>query len=534
MNAVSPSLTASGSSAGFGTRLIRLLFFCTVALAGTLFWIAPRPPLADLPQHAAQVALLHDLLTGTSPWSDLVRVNYFTPYLLGYGLALALSFVMPVLAALKLCMMLAFYAFVAAGLALRKEFRADARLDWLYVLGFFGYAYQYGFYTFLLAVPVGLFFLILARRFAQAPTRAGGLAVLVAGVFLFFSHGLMFLFCCALGAAFIPCFVKGFARMLRAALPYALLGVLTLTYLAYVKHSALVIPAGSTQASAGTMWDWSGSFGWHRVYNFLLYTVATEMKDWYFMLGAMFMLAAPWLMGAKLNRQDPSALLPMLGAVLIWFAAPSDAMGIAALYQRFAIILLTAYALMFRAEAVHAKEINESAPRRTGATPRTLLTQVLLMIFCWSYLSVLAVREHRVAVEDAPFETLLDATEPGQRALSLIYAPESPIIDSLWTYHTYPLWYQADRQGFVDFNFAFFLPQIVRFRPDRIPPARPSAEGSAPQDFSWHKFEGRMYRYFFVRHTAPLPPQMFANDECQVVLIKQVPDWSLFERRACR
>jgi hypothetical protein len=253
------------------------------------------------------------------------------------------------------------------------------------------------------------------------------------------------------------------------------------------------------------------------------------MKDWYFMLGAVFLLAAPWLMGAKLNRHDPSAWLPMLAVLAVWFVAPSEGLGIDALYQRFAVFLFPAYVLLFPAE--HA------TPSRAGSSRRMKrigLVEALVVLFCWAYFGTLAVREHRFAVENAPFETLLTTAEPGQRALALIYAPESDIVHNLWTYHAYGLWYQADEKGFVDFNFAFFLPEVVRFKPDHVPPLRPGPLMSEPAAFDWHKVDGRLYRYFFVRHTQPLPAHLFDNDECEVTLVKEVPDWSLYERRACR
>ena len=71
------------------------LFLLTSAWGMLIFWLAPHPPMIDLPEHAAQVALLRDLLLGQSPWGDLFRINLFTPYLLGYALALPLSFLMP-------------------------------------------------------------------------------------------------------------------------------------------------------------------------------------------------------------------------------------------------------------------------------------------------------------------------------------------------------------------------------------------------------------------------------------------------------
>ena len=88
---------------------MRIALSSTVLLAGCTVWLAPHPPLADLAQHAAQVALWRDLLLGTSKWRELVEVNYFTPYWLGSGLALLLSFVVPVSAALKVVLMLSYY-----------------------------------------------------------------------------------------------------------------------------------------------------------------------------------------------------------------------------------------------------------------------------------------------------------------------------------------------------------------------------------------------------------------------------------------
>ena len=142
----------------------RFLFVLTVIWGASIFWIAPRPPMTDLAQHAGQVALIHELLTGTSPWADVFRLNFFTPYLLGYGVALALSFFMPVAVTLKVTLSLAYVAFVFALVKLRQRFSADPRLDWFFLLSFFGPAYAWGFLTFLTAAPVAIFFILLADR----------------------------------------------------------------------------------------------------------------------------------------------------------------------------------------------------------------------------------------------------------------------------------------------------------------------------------------------------------------------------------
>lgn len=531
MNVVSnaPKMSLSWTS---GERLERVLLTCTVALAGLLFWIAPRPGMGDLPQHAAQITMLHDLITGTSSWSDLVRINYFTPYLLGYGLALGLSFTMSALASLKLVMMLAFYGYVAAGIKLRQEFKADSRLDWLYVPGFFGFAYQFGFYSFVVAIPIAFLFLILARCFAQSGGFSTGLFLFLSGVGLFFSHGLVFLLACAIGAAFIPFFRRTPAQLTAALAPYAVLGVLALAYYVSLRHNDLLVPTNVASDISGVRWDWLSpkGWGWHRAGTFVLYTVATQGKDWYFLPGVVLMLAAPWLIGAKLNRADPTAFVTFAAVLLIWFAAPSDALGTSYLYERFALLLLPAYALMFRESA----STGARAPAaRLPWLDRALLTRVAVILFCWGYLTTLGVRDYRFAQDSASFETVLAAAEPGQRALSLVYAPDSDIIHNPYTYHSYPVWYQVDKGGFVDFNFAAFLPQIVRFKADRVPAMRPNL-GDSPEEFDWHAVQGRIYRYFFVRHTQPLPANLFKNDECEVALVKEAGEWSLYERRSCR
>lgn len=508
----------------------RVLLAITVFVGAMVFWIAPRPGLVDLPQHAAQVALLHDLLTGTSPWRDLVRINYFTPYLSPYGLALALSFVMPVADALKLMLTLAYLSYVATGIALRNEFSADRRLDWLFVPGFFGFAYQWGFYSFLVAVPLAFLFLVFAHRFARSPSFSKGLLLTLAGVGLFFSHGLVFLFACATGAAFTPFFCRTAGRMITGLAPYITLGVLALAYYFALHHGDLLVPDGSGGVVNVTLSGWLGPYGWHRSFTFLLYTVATERADGYWLLGVAFLLAAPWLMGARLNTKHPTSFVMFVAVLVIWLGVPSDALGTSALYQRFAIFLLPAYALMFR-------QASDSVPiaRQRSLTKRGFQAPVCttMMLFCVCYLCTLAVREYRFAQASAPFETVLAAAEPGQRALNLNFDPRSEVMKNGFAYLHYPLWYQAEKSGFVDFNFVVFLPQIVRFKPDRVPPTAQSLRPDRQLIFGWHAMHARQYRYFFVHHSQPLPASLFDNDECEVALVKAAGDWSLFERRRC-
>src|SRR4051812_35236964 len=96
---------------------IRLLWLLFIAWGAAIFWIAPHPPMVDFPQHAAQISLLRDLVSGRSPWSSQLQINLLTPYLIGYGLASLLSFAMPVVYAMKLLLSVAYLLFIAVCVA---------------------------------------------------------------------------------------------------------------------------------------------------------------------------------------------------------------------------------------------------------------------------------------------------------------------------------------------------------------------------------------------------------------------------------
>ncbi|WP_341313057.1 hypothetical protein WN982_16835 [Paraburkholderia sp. IMGN_8] len=494
----------------------RALFICTALYAGALLWIAPHPPLTDLPQQAGQVALLHELIGHTSPWQAVVRTNFLTPYLIGYGLALPLTYIMPVAAALKLVLTIAYYAFVFFCTLLRKRFGADERLDWLFIPSFFGYAFSWGFYTYLVAAPLGLLFILIVHGYAAAPTFRKGTAVLLTAVALFFSHALVFLFACGIGVGIIAIRQKQLARFLPAMLPFVPLAIICVVYVIVSKERD---PLLALETFAPTGWYWNRA----RVYSFLLFSWFTERRDIIFVLASLAMLAAPWLMRDRINRRDPSVAVPLAAVVFVWLAVPSVAMKTFLLYERFALYLLPAYALIFTAPG---------ASSRKDSRGRDALIQLMMMAICWAFLGLQTVRMHRFAVESAPFETLLSLAEPGQRALGLVFDANSAAFDTRNAYRHFPVWYQAERHGFVDFNFAWFLPQIVRFKPDQLPAVQPGFDDTF--EFDWKKHNGRQYRYFFVRNTQPLPAGFVDNGECDVALVRKVEDWSLYERRACR
>jgi hypothetical protein len=465
--------------------------------------------MGDLPQHAAQVRMLHDLLLGSSRWSDLVRINYLTPYILAYAAATALSFVLPVLTALKVVLTAAYLGSVAAGRALLREVGGDERLDWLYVPGFFGFCFQYGLFPFLVAVPVGLVFLRLAWRCAGAPTRSAAWRMFGAGLLLFVCHGLAFYFCAGVAFA-ITALRRPRGGLGRVMLPYAGFALLAVAVFVNARLHEPVMGGPLT-----INWEWNHLGGWHRIFAFPDYVVASTPHDLAFFPVVAALLAAPWVLGDRPAR-DRAALVPFAAMLALWLVVPGEISSTTYLYHRFAVFLLPAYAMTFRTHA--------AAPRA-----RALAIEAALAVFCCLFLGGVALRELRFARESAAFEKILDAAEPDQRALTYAPDPESPAIHHGWAYNSYALYYQSERGGFVDFNFAALLPEVVRFRAER-----PSALKATMVPSDWSTLDTSIYRYVFVRHEQPLPDSVLAGGRCRLGLVRREDDWSLYEPRGCR
>jgi len=431
---------------------MRIAFWITVLLAGCTVWLAPHLPLADLAQHAAQVALWHDLLRGSSKWQALVEVNYSTPYWLGSGLALLLSFVVPVGTALKIVLMLSFWGFVAGSVSLRRRLGADPRLDWLSVTPFFGLGWLYGFFPFLVALPVGMAFIVLAQGYARAPTRQRAILLLALGMVLFFAHGLVFVFAIAVGAAFLVVHRPSPA----AVLPYVVLGLVVPAYL-------LLRPVPTTMLA--THPDWLGLGGLNYV---AFFPMGSPTIDPVLAPLVPLLLVASLLLGARFNR-NRAAVVP-IAVLLLWVVlVPETMMETYFVGSRFAAFFLPFVALLL-------------AP---APTPGWRLLPIVLLT--WAALGVQVVRLLAFADESRAFEEMLAAAEPGHRAQQQVLDMTSRAASTPMAYQNFPLWYQAEKEGFVDFNFAAYRTQVVRFRDPKTQTDQPASA----------------YRYVFVRGPAP-------------------------------
>ena len=467
--------------------------------------------MVDLPQHAGQVALWRDLLSSSSPWSELMRINLFTPYLAGYGVALPLAFLMPAGTAIKVVLTCALLGFVAACVALRKECRGDPRLDWLLITPFFGFAWQFGFVTFLVVAPLVIVFVRFSLRHARACSIETSAILIGLGLLMLLSHGLAFVFACAVGVALATAHASSVRGLASTAVPYVMLGIAFVGFFAASK--GFDAPPASGVAGLSYSVGFASRIAVLFAFN---HGFTGEMA-----MMSMLLLLAPFAIGAV---KDWRMAVPAAVLLLVILAVPHSVMGTSYLFQRFDLFLLPLFIMMFAARP--------TAERNSDV--REHFAVAAMVLACWAGLALMGHRLIAFGREAGEFDAVLAAAEPGKRALAISVDASSVAVDHPVVYSHFATWYQAEKKGLVDFNFANFHPQVVRYRPEHMPPAGIEFD-RASHNVDWKKHRARDYDYYFVRHGRwPIPPQLIANGECRIETVAVSGAWTLLARGACQ
>jgi len=482
-----------------------------VVLGLAVIWAPARPPMVDLPQHAAQLALLRDLLLHRSPWAGLVHVNFFTPYLLGYCLALPLSLIVAPLTAMKIVLSVAYVAFVAACQSIRSALGSTARLDALFCLPFFGFAYSWGFYTYLVAAPVGLVFIRVALDFSRTPRLASGMAMAALGVALLFCHGLVFLIAFAVGGAIVLANMRGLTDVVglaRRAWPFtAAVAVAAVMFVSTRTREA------ATDHNFGHLLFW-GALP-RRLGMMMINSVDAPGKPWALAIIAV-LVVLPWLGGLKMDWRRNEALMIGLTTIALVLYAPSFAFSTSLLFERIVLFLLPAYAWLF---------VDREPPPDREPSPAGPVVAALCAGTVGIALVLHAIAGVAFSSEARDFDRVMAAAQPEGRALSLVFDRESVTQPNEDMYLHLVSWYAAERQGFVDFSFAYFHPEMVRFNAGAQPAAN-EASARNPEAFVWTSQDWQ-YRYFFVRSKDPIAAAFFAPGRPR--LLAHSGEWSLYE-----
>jgi hypothetical protein len=479
------------------------LFVAAALLSIAPLWFGQNLPMIDMPQHAAQITALREIWAGNEMFTQSFSVNWFTPYLLGYLLLYAGALVMPVAVATQLIVSLALLAIPLLTGTLLKTAGADERWKWLAIPGAFSFAFYWGFLSFLVAVPLGLLFLVQAIRFADAPTVRRGIAVAIASLALFFCHIIVLGFVSLMALCYIAgAHYRDFKGLVLRALPYtapipviAIWMFVTYTNEARVSSDPVVFGPFLVRLTA-LLQQPAGRDGW-QPFICLLVT------------GAIVLL--PWLMGSKLNRR-PQRWLPFLLGLMVFMTAPHYVLSTAYFYQRLGVFLVPLWLLMWDPPAADARR------------PDWLVMPVVLL---WMFLNI--GRFAAFARETEAFDRVLAQMEPGGRVASLIVDKGSPLF-ALPVYMHFPAWYQAKRHGIVDFNFAEFYSQMARYKPDAAPRISETVTWY-PQLFQWQANGGASYDYFLIKANFDVSAHIFKDKRGSVELVGRADWWWLYRNK---
>lgn len=510
-----------------------VLFFIAVALGVLTIWIPPHLPLTDYPQHVGQLSLLKDLLSGHSKWSEIVTINYFTPNLVVYILGLLLSLFFSVTVAFKILISIGYLAFVFACIKLRQYLKVDNRLDWLFILPFFGYAYKWGFITFVISVPIALAFILFSIKYAENPSIKGGIILTALGIVLLESHGLLFLFTIGVGGMILLAHAKTVKSSLLSLIPY--LFIFSIFVILFKFNSEFNNQLNQTEYSLNhsNVFEWGLSL--IRFAQLFIYTTAkysTNPAIIVYILAGIIILITPWLLGLRPNIKNKAAFI-FFGLITVCFLmVPKYFLGTYMIYQRFAIFFIPSYALLFGAGVLNQVPVNN----KTNLIQKISFNSLIIITFI--ALGFQSYTNFQFKEETKEIDRMISDLEPNQRAFFVIVDAYSDSDKNDYVYWHYPLWYQVDKKGFVEQNFATLAPFPVRYNPNYEDTYAKNktelTELNSLDENGRIKVNLNKYRYIFIRNDEKKPRQnVFDNYDCKPEINSSSGQWTIYDTKNC-
>lgn len=477
-----------------------------IVVAAVVFflWVPDYLPMIDLPQHAAQVSLFLDLIKDESLFHDIVEVNYFTPYWIGYGPLSILAFFLDISIAIKIFVSLVFVAYYYSVRFFLQAVKSPPQLAILTVPSFFGFSFEWGFLTFIAAIPAGLFYLgYLLRNLDRTDNLWFLIKLSILGAFLFFSHALIFVFFVFVGFLYQAVWKIESNKLFifPFVLPYFLFFCLLLCFIFRADPLLGQFSYGDElfiYSSGANRFAQLFSFPWSMIAEPRVYIFSAAL------------IASPFVFGYELSKK-PEKYISFIFFIAIWSVLPHYFNKVFFVYERFSVFAFIFYFSIF-----------EEAKHKSGVL-LGYIRSLFLPIFAVVLMHKPLLDIYLFKNESKEFSSFLDSIDSGRRVLSLVFHKESPYISNPFVYVHFPLWYQAEKQGFVDFNFSWFSPQVVRFKAEMAPEVKPS--------FEWRPHEFRSikschtYEALIVRHAGPDSPNVVDIGDCTFTYDKNKGFW---------
>lgn len=466
-----------------------IAFAGCAALAVLPLVVTGTLPMADLPEHMAQVAIWKHFQDSCFGFSRTFELNWATPYLLGYVVARLLAIPFTVSAAMKITVAI---GVVAMPLSMRVLFRrAGGDAAWLSLLGFplaYGYAFYWGFLNFWVAVPLGVLYVALLY---ERRTRAVVLGLMA--VVLLVGHALVFVFCCGVTVA---------VAVLRRA-PGPVVAILPAGVLFLLEYLGLQIP--ETAVREGIAWMPSAS----RFLELSSHVIANAWEP----LGLVLIAAVALVLAVgRFGVTRDTARWGFAGlAAFAYLLGPFAVSGSVFFYGRFAVFVAVSALFVF------------DEPRRARTAVRTL---VILIVVSW--MALLGTRFYRFGLEAGAFERLIDGLPANRRVVLFNVLPFSEHVPGPVFWH-YGALYQVRKGGLSGWSFSNHFITLVRYKDGAEPEIR--SRTTPVEGIDWPGV--LQYDYLLVRG-ADVRMWMFRHAPVPVRLRGRSGQWWLFETPRAR
>jgi hypothetical protein len=460
-------------------------------------------PMVDLPQHVAAIMVLDEVHFGDYAFAEMFEFNWLRPYWFGYSLIWAVSYLTGLVWASKVVVALAVVIFVLSMARLRQEVNAPPVIDWFFLAVPFGFAYEWGFINFIVAAPLGPLFLISYHRFLNGQSSW---QVILAWMFvLFFAHLLILAFFCMTAATMALRSGPDLTLLLRRLAPLL-----------------MSIPIG---------------IGWllvnlepRNIQNFLEWAIDLQRLTRFFpdlfsleysagqALAVIALLSVPFLLGVR-PKWSLYTLAPPLLYVMFMMVVPSQLVDNLGTYERFQLFGLMFYVLM-----LEDAELTEHALLPAMERLLTLLPAIVGV----ALLARVAVKSYGFEQDTRDFRQMLTAMAPESRAMGLV-AHRNSEFSRVPVYMHFPVWYQVEGRGLVDFNFAQWS-SLNAFYKEEYRPRIGSRLPWYPQEYDWALSQGENYRYFMISGPQEFAAFVLRDRTTELALRYQGRTWMLFER----
>lgn len=473
--------------------------FAVCSLASLLvLWTPKYLPLTDLPQHVAQIAIWKHLDEPAYGFREVFEVQLATPYLLASALARLLAEVFPALVSVKLVLTL---AVLGLPLSLWRLLRATGGDPFWALAGFplaFGYAFLWGFFSYVVAIPLGVAYWAFVTDYQARPSRWRAVGLAAFTTLLFGAHLLVFALC-GLGAAALLAFsAKDLKTALSRLAPLAVGPLLAVAW------------ASRYRAPDARSSD-SLRYGFERLLELPALLLGYPQDALGLLVGALLIVLFA-VSGVRFTSRR-ERWLPLAIVLVAFFATPHDYANVAFLYPRLAILIAPA--------AIVATE--RTRPPVRPAVVHTALVATALGWLCLVWSNFWAFdRDAR------QFEVVMDAMLPKQRVRSLIFERGSEYTPGGVPFLHFPVYYQVEKGGTMSFSFATSSLSVVVFRPEKRRVVRASIDW-LPSSFDV-KREQDDYDYYVVRASADLRSQLFQGATRRIELTAQRGLWWLYRR----